>query len=278
MEAAVSEALLLMGHGSRDAEGVGELRRLVRAVREAHGGLVASGVLEFAGPGNPSIQEAVDACAAAGARRIVAQPLLLLCGGHERGDMPVQAERARRRHPDVEIVLSDHLGLHDTLIDVAADRAAEAERRLGGPADATALLLCARGSLHPESNACMCKLARIAWERDRLRERYPWVETCFVSLAPPSVAEGIQRCARLGARRVVVVPYFLDTGILVKRIGEQARATAAELSGVEVAVAEHMGVDRRVVDLVLQRAREAGRGSTPEGYCCGACRRRGPAT
>lgn len=262
--------LLLMCHGSRDAAGVEEVRRLVAAVGGAYPGEVASGVLEFAGPGNPSIQEALDGCVARGARRVIAQPLLLLCGDHDRRDMPGQAEEARRRHPGLRLVLGDHLGLHDALLEVVAARARAAEDGLGGPVPGTALLLCARGSYRPEANACLCKAARLAWER--LGDRHPWVETCFISLALPSVPEGIRRCAALGARRVVVAPYFLNTGLLVRRIAAQARQTAAELPGVEVAVAAHLGVDERVVRLVLRRAGEAAAGLAPEGYCCGPCR------
>jgi sirohydrochlorin cobaltochelatase len=260
-------ALLLMGHGSRDADGVRELRDLAEAVRARRAGPVACGVLEFAGPGNPSIQEAVDACVARGARRIVGQPLLLLCGEHERGDMPRQAELARERHPGLEFVLGGHLGQHDRLLEVVADRAREAEERMGGPIPDTALLLCARGSYRPEANACLFKVARLLWER--LRPRRRWVEGCFVSLAPPSVPEGLRRCVALGARRVVVVPYFLSTGILVRRIAEQAIAAEPGLGGVELWVARHLGADGRVVDLILQRAREAEAGLAPAGHCCG---------
>lgn len=264
------EALLLMCHGSRDAGGVGELHQLVAAVREAADRPVRAGVLEFDGPGNPSIQDAFDDLVAAGARRIVAQPLLLLCGDHDREDMPAQAEQACRRHPGVEVILGDHLGQHDALLDIAADRAHEAEERMGGAIAGTALLLCARGSLRAESNACLQKIARLLWERTR--PRHPWVEGCFISLAPPGVADGLQRCVALGARRVVVVPYFLNTGLLVRRIAEEALAAEPRLGGTELWVARHMGVDERLVRLILQRAAEAVAGRSPAGYCSHPCR------
>ena len=38
---------------------------------------------------------------------------------------------------------------------------------------------------------------------------------------------GLERCRRLGARRVVVLPYFLFTGVLPERVAAQARAFRA---------------------------------------------------
>jgi sirohydrochlorin cobaltochelatase len=82
------------------------------------------------------------------------------------------------------------------------------------------------------------------------------VEAAFVSLAPPSVLDGIARCRRLGARRVVVVPYFLFTGVLERRIRDQA-AEYAERTGLDVRVSGYFGVDDAVAGLVLERYREA---------------------
>jgi sirohydrochlorin cobaltochelatase len=74
------------------------------------------------------------------------------------------------------------------------------------------------------------------------------VEPAFVSLARPSVAEGLERCRRLGAERIVVLPYFLFRGVLPDRIAEQA-------SGYEVAPV--VGDCDELADLVLERYAEA---------------------
>ena len=68
--------------------------------------------------------------------------------------------------------------------------------------------------------------------------------------------DGLERCRRLGARRVVVVPYFLFTGVLERRIREQAEGYAAE-HGLDVRVSGYFGPDERVAALVLERYREA---------------------
>ncbi|HSS08417.1 MAG TPA: CbiX/SirB N-terminal domain-containing protein, partial [Acidimicrobiales bacterium] len=67
----------------------------------------------------------------------------------------------------------------------------------------------------------------------------------------------LERCRRLGAARVAVVPYFLFTGILVDRIRSQADAWAAEHGHVRVAVGAELGPDPRLARLVLERYHEA---------------------
>jgi len=83
------------------------------------------------------------------------------------------------------------------------------------------------------------------------------VEPAFISLAPPSVPEALERCRRLGATTVAVVPYFLFTGILVDRIHDQADAWAADHPDVAVRHGAHLGPDPRIARLVLERHQEA---------------------
>jgi len=83
------------------------------------------------------------------------------------------------------------------------------------------------------------------------------VETCFISQATPGVPEGIRRCVTLGARSVVIVPYFLHTGILVQRIRSQVLETQQRHPNVPLRVAEHLGNHPYLIRLLLLRAREA---------------------
>ncbi|HEX2173691.1 MAG TPA: precorrin-8X methylmutase, partial [Dehalococcoidia bacterium] len=191
----------------------------------------------------------IDRVIAAGARRILAAPVLLFPAGHAKHDMPQEVSTARRRYPSLEIVEVPYLGSDEALLDLVADRAAEAQvGRTAAPGD-TALLLVGRGATDPEANAELCRIARLLWERRLFRE----VEVSFVSLAPPDVPAGIDRCVRLGARRVIVLPYFLNTGILVKRIADQVAAARSAYSGVDLIVGRHFGVDDRLVGLLARR-------------------------
>ncbi|MEV5824135.1 CbiX/SirB N-terminal domain-containing protein [Spirillospora sp. NPDC052242] len=80
-------------------------------------------------------------------------------------------------------------------------RAAVARAPRGG-GDRAALLVAPPGG--PEDDAELYKVARLVW-RDL---RVPWVEVAFIG-GEPGVPEGVDRCRRLGARDVVLVPAAL---------------------------------------------------------------------
>jgi sirohydrochlorin cobaltochelatase len=244
-------AVVLLGHGSRDPEGAAEFLAVAEAVRAALPTLpVEAGVLEFPGPVAPSIPEAFARCVARGARQILAVPVLLHFCGHATADMPEQTAAARQRHPNVEIRLAQPLTGHAALLEVVADRCTASP--LGAERDATVLLV-GRGSTSPRANADLYATARLFQERGD----FAAAEVCFVSLAPPCVLAGLRRCVALGARGVIVAPYFVNTGLLVRRIATQVAAARLFYPETPVAVAAHLGPDPRLIAALLDRARDA---------------------
>jgi sirohydrochlorin ferrochelatase len=119
----------------------------------------------------------------------------------------------------------------------------------------TALLLIAHGSRQPEANADLDHVA-VA-----LRQRgYPITVASFLELAEPGIEEGGARCVEAGARRVVLVPYFLSAGVHVRRDLTAARdRLAARFPNVEFRLAEPLGRHPLLLDVVEERVREAQR-------------------
>jgi cobalt/nickel transport system ATP-binding protein len=247
-------SLLLVGHGSRSVAGVAEYWDFAGVLAERAGDTrVGCGFIELA---QPDLDTAVDKLVADGAQHVVAVPLVLLGAGHMKNDGPAALARGRLRHGGVRFAYGRDLGIHPLVLAVAEERIKDAVGD-GDPAE-TAVVLVSRGSSDPDANADLFKVARLLQDSRGLA----MVEASFVSLAPPDVPAAMVRCRRLGARRIVVVPYFLFTGILVDRIGGQARAWAAEHPDITVSVGAHLGPDPRIADLVLERHREAAAGET----------------
>jgi sirohydrochlorin cobaltochelatase len=247
-------ALVLVGHGTATAEGVQQCRALARAVASRGApGPVGLGFIEFA---QPPLGVALDQAVAEGASHVVAVPLVLLGAGHMKLDGPDALAAARLRHPEVRFSYGRPLGIHPLVLDVATDRAAAALGRLGGPSGDAMVALVGRGSTDPDANSDLYKVARLLSDSRGLGP----VEPAFVSLAPPGVPEVLERCRRLGARRVAVVPYFLFSGRLADRIDDQARAWAEANPEVEVEVGSVMGPDPRLAQLALERFEEAAGG------------------
>src|SRR5439155_16739527 len=166
-------------------------------------------------------------------------------------DGPAALHRGRRRHPVVRFEYARDLGIHPLVLAVAEDRIRETVP--DQEADETAVVLVGRGSSDPDANADLHKVARLLWDSRGLA----MVEPAFVSLARPSVAEALDRVQRLGARRVVVLPYFLFTGLLVERIAAQETAWTTGNDGVDVRNGPYLGADPRIARLVLERHAEA---------------------
>jgi sirohydrochlorin cobaltochelatase len=244
----MASPLLLVGHGTIDATGVEEFVAFtgrMRGLLEADGVDAAGGFIELSAP---TVHQAWAELSARGHTTMAAVPMVLVAAGHAKGDIPAALQREVVRDPATAYVFGRPLGPHPLLQQVVAARVAEVAPELE-----TAVLLVGRGSTDPDANAEICKVARLLQEG----RGYAFVEPAFVSLTGPDVPGGLARCRALGARRVVVAPYFLFDGVLPRRVGEQARAFAAQHQDVDVRVARHIGDSPELAELVLERYREA---------------------
>ncbi|MEU6817681.1 sirohydrochlorin chelatase [Streptomyces sp. NPDC046860] len=244
-----SPALLVAGHGTRDEAGAEAFRDFVKELGRRHPEIpVAGGFIELS---PPPLGDAVTELVERGVRRFAAVPLMLVSAGHAKGDIPAALAREKERHPGVTYTYGRPLGPHPALLSVLERRLDEALAGTGRE-DVTVLLV-GRGSTDPDANAEVCKAARLLWEG----RGYAGVETAFVSLAAPDVPSGLDRVARLGARRVVVLPYFLFTGILPERVRRQTEEWAAAHPEIEVRSADVIGPEPELLDLVMERYAEA---------------------
>ena len=242
-------ALLIVGHGSRDPRGAREFHDLVDLVRRRNAALtVEGGFIELS---QPPVSECVNRLAKDGARNVAAVPLMLLAAGHAKDDIPATLVREKMDHPDMTFSYGRALGARPELLELMDERISavvpEKEKK------DTAVLIVGRGSSDPDANSDLSKIARLFYEG----RPYPVVESAYVSMTPPDVAEGLDRCRRLGAKHIVVFSYFLFTGVLEERIRGQGEAFAGANYQVGVRYAGYFGADPRVADLVVERYIEA---------------------
>ncbi|MFJ6565013.1 sirohydrochlorin chelatase [Streptomyces sp. NPDC091412] len=247
-------ALLIAGHGTRDDAGAEAFRDFVRELGRRRPELpVAGGFIELS---PPPLGEAVAELVERGVRRFAAVPLMLVSAGHAKGDIPAALAREKERHPGISYTYGRPLGPHPALLRVLERRLEEALEDAAGERSDVTVLLVGRGSTDPDANAEVHKAARLLWEG----RGYAGVETAFVSLAAPDVPSGLDRCAKLGARRIVVLPYFLFTGILPERVRRQTADWAATHPETDVRSADVIGPEPELLDLVLERYEEAVKG------------------
>jgi sirohydrochlorin ferrochelatase len=262
-----AEAIVLLAHGSRDPEGNDEFLAFARGLSERLRRPVRAGFLELAAP---SVLDALDEVAAAGATSILAIPWLLVAAGHAKNDLPAAIREFRDHHPGIAVRYGVPLSIRAELLQVLGDRLAEVDPGCGRGSPDSALLVVQRGSSDPDANADVHRAARLLWEGRDFRT----VEVAFSGVTRPTLEEGMDRCLSSGVSRIVVLPYFLNTGVLVKRIATAAAAAAAAHPDREFRVARHLGQDARLEVLAANLIDEVREGRAA--MTCDCCQYRFP--
>ena len=145
--------------------------------------------------------------------------------------------------------LGRDLAIDPKLLAAAAERIAAAVPE--GRED-TVLVVVGRGTNDPDANSNIAKITRMLWEG----MGFGWAETAFSGVAHPRVDAALDRAARLGFRHIVVFPYFLFTGVLVKRIYAQTEAVAVRFPEIEFVKALYLRDHPEVIDVFVERVAE----------------------
>ena len=122
----MTNALILVDHGSRLAEANAQLEEVAERVR-ARGeyGVVKAAHMELAAP---TVGEVFDACVAAGARDVTVALWFLGPGRHSTRDVPRLAEEAAGRHPGVAWRVAEPLGVSERTVEEILERARAARK------------------------------------------------------------------------------------------------------------------------------------------------------
>ncbi|TAD87169.1 MAG: sirohydrochlorin chelatase [Alphaproteobacteria bacterium] len=250
--------IFVCGHGSRDVDATREFEAMVADIRRRFPDLpVEHGYLEFA---RPVIHDGLAKLVAAGCTDIRAVPGMLFAAGHVKNDLPSELNSFMAETKGATVRFGRDLAIDPKLLRAAADRIDAALSRCEEEVEReeTCLVVIGRGTSDPDANSNIAKVARMLWEG----MGFGHAEIGFSGVAHPRTDVALRRAARLGFRRIVVFPYFLFTGILVKRIREATQLVAAEHPGVDFVDADYLGIHPLVVDTMVERIHEIGRGET----------------
>jgi sirohydrochlorin cobaltochelatase len=247
------QALMMCGHGSRDAGAMEEFSGLAAKMRvRLPDWAIEYGYLEFA---KPIIREGLDALRARGASHVLALPGMLFAAGHAKNDIPSVLNTYAAAN-GLDITYGRELGIDPKMIRAAGARIREALRttgwRDGEPLHDTMLVVVGRGASDPDANSNVSKVMRMLWEG----LGFGWGETAYSGVTFPLVEPGLEHAAKLGYAKIVVFPYFLFTGVLVRRIYDQTDAVAARHPEIAFLKAPYLGAHDLVVETFVDRLTE----------------------
>jgi precorrin-8X/cobalt-precorrin-8 methylmutase len=120
----------------------------------------------------------------------------------------------------------------------------------------TAVLFAGHGSRAPDAAEAM--LAAV--ENVRKQGIFPIVESGFLELCPPDLPAALSACVEQGAQRVLVVPYFLNNGMHIRRdIPAVLRGAAGAYPGLSVTIGRPIGLHTDFANVMIAGALEAER-------------------
>jgi len=118
----------------------------------------------------------------------------------------------------------------------------------------TAILLMAHGSRISEANDAVREIAAMV----KKMSGFDIVEVAYREQHLPTIQQGIDACVALGAQRILLIPYFLFVGAHVREdLPEEMAEGRKRHPGVEFAMGNHLGVHRKLAEVVVERVAEA---------------------
>ncbi|MBF0357085.1 MAG: sirohydrochlorin chelatase [Magnetococcales bacterium] len=260
----MGDTILLVGHGSRDKEGNDEVEDFADYWRSKRpDDRIEVCFIEFAEP----LLDAGLEKAAKNSERVIAMPLIINAAGHVKMEIPSYIKDARVNHPDVQFIYGRNLGSDELILKLLRMRMHSAMVSLDMPdPKTTGVILLGRGSSDRSANSEVAKMCRMVYETSR----HDLVDYAFTGVTYPRLESVVQRMVKLGMMQVVVLPYYLFTGKLIKRITKQVARLQEQYPQIAIAQAGHLGINDNLVELMDNRLAEAqGTTTTPMMECDG---------
>jgi sirohydrochlorin ferrochelatase len=118
----------------------------------------------------------------------------------------------------------------------------------------TAVLLMAHGSRISEANDAAREIAA----QVKTMTQFEIVEVSFREQHLPNIQQGVDSCVAQGAKRILLVPYFLYLGAHVLEDLPDELAQARERHpGIEMVLGKHLGVHHKLAEIVVERIAES---------------------
>jgi sirohydrochlorin ferrochelatase len=230
--------LVLTAHGSIDPRAAANTHAIAERIRRDRPGLdVRVAFCETSTPNVRDVVAEIISLRASGSSRIdgrvVVTPLLLADAYHARVDIPAMIANSGALQADV-------LGEDHRLLTVLRHRVRELGVSRLDPD--VGVIVVAVGSSRRIANARTAAVAPALASGTR----WAGAVTAFAAGPRPSLDDATQRLHDMGARRLVIAPWFLAHGRITDRVAEYAAAQ-------RIPMAQPLGSHRLVAATVLQR-------------------------
>ncbi|MCJ8313333.1 MAG: sirohydrochlorin chelatase, partial [Saccharospirillaceae bacterium] len=160
-----------------------------------------------------------------------------------------------------KIDYGSELGVNANMLQAAQARVEEAEATLKKDLEAkgevydrkdTLLMTVGRGASDADANSNICKITRFLEEG----MGFGFATTSFSGVTTPLLPDALKRVNPMGFKNIIVFPYFLFTGRLIKKIYQWSDEFAALNPNVNVVNAPYLNDHVKVIDTFVEKLNE----------------------
>lgn len=245
----MKRGLLLIDRGSREREVLDELTYICDKVKKKGGYHFCNYCFLEVIP--PFIQEGIELGLKQNIDTLTIVPYFLYPG--KKVKAAVNTAIAMQAKTKVKLTISKPMSQHKSMIELVNDRIESvlAKNKISNPKKEIDVLIIGHGSKDPNAKIAM------KYVLDGLGPQYRNVDCCFLEIEEPTIPQGIEKCSLNKPKVLVIVFYFLHEGAHVKRDIYVDLNPALEKSKLKNAlITEHLGTDDKMIDLILERAKE----------------------
>ena len=117
------------------------------------------------------------------------------------------------------------------------------------------VLLVAHGSRQEAANDEIRVLAK---QLQAMNHPFAEIGCAFLEIAKPSIQEALQKFIAIGAKEIVVIPYFLSAGRHVTLdIPEQVAQVNSQYPYVHIVISSYLGASDMMAELVIKQVLDA---------------------
>jgi len=241
------QGIMICGHGSRDKDAEKEFGLIATALKKRYDIPVEYGFLEYSAP---NIHMGLDSLVEQGVKEIFAIPGMLLAATHAKNDIPSVLTTYADKINGLKIHYGNELAVDDKMLSALKARTLEAlNAKQGDDLTDTMLVVVGRGTSDANANSDVCKITRLLNEQ----LGFGWADTVYSGVTYPSIGAGLEMLMKLGFKRIVVAPYILFTGRLIKRITNYINEVKSKYPDVEIIQSQYLKDHEKVIDTFVER-------------------------
>lgn len=245
----MKRGLLIIDRGSREKEVRGELSYICQKVREKGNYHFSNYCFLEVIP--PFIEEGIEKCLSQGIEALTIVPYFLYPGKKIKAAVTTAIKLQSKTN--VKFTVSKPMTLHKSMIDLVDKRIEDviSKNKISLPKKEIDILIIGHGSKDPNAQIS------IKYVMEGLTSKYRNVNHCFLEIEEPNIEQGINNCVKNSPKVLIVMLYFLHEGAHVKRdIFEELNPAIEKANLKNVLVSKHLGTDEKMIDLILERAKE----------------------